>query len=445
MKYIVSGELTADKVKDIINYWQLNDRPKLNTKYNYYIGKQKITDKFYSDPSKPCNRIVTNFCHSIVQQYLGFNIGIPVTYQVDDNVQYFLKYNDVIQKDNLLLKNALTYGKAFELQYLDSDGENRFDIIDTRFGIDVYSDELADDELKGFIRIYSDDNIGVISNNYNVVVYTQDKITTYKTVGEFGALEFVDEVPHNFGQVPVVVFSLNDDEEGIFEQIISLQDAYNTLISSEIDDWEAFVDCYLVLSGVTAEKEDIQEMKTNRVLLLDPDSSAEYLTKQVNDTQIQNMLKDIRDRIMNISNCPDFNDKDFMASSGIALQYKLVGFNNVSKAIMNRMEKALRKRIELFGWIEQIKGDKVTDFKIVFTQNIPANTLDTAQIVNTLRGLVSDETLLSLLPFVDDAKEELKKAQAEKQENMKLYDFGSSENEEGADNELLGKENSNSD
>ena len=115
MKYIVSGELTADKVKDIINYWQLNDRPKLNTKYNYYIGKQKITDKFYSSPSKPCNRIVTNFCHSIVQQYLGFNIGIPVTYQVDDNVQYFLKYNDVIQKDNLLLKNALTYGKAYEL------------------------------------------------------------------------------------------------------------------------------------------------------------------------------------------------------------------------------------------------------------------------------------------------------------------------------------------
>ena len=429
MKYIVSGELTADKVKDIINYWQLNDRPKLNTKYNYYIGKQKITDKFYSDPSKPCNRIVTNFCHSIVQQYLGFNIGIPVTYQVDDNVQYFLKYNDVIQKDNLLLKNALTYGKAFELQYLDSDGENRFDIIDTRFGIDVYSDELADDELKGFIRIYSDDNIGVISNNYNVVVYTQDKITTYKTVGEFGALEFVDEVPHNFGQVPVVVFSLNDDEEGIFEQIISLQDAYNTLISSEIDDWESFVDAYMVLKGVTAEKEDIQEMKTNRVLLLDPDSSAEYLTKQVNDTQIQNMLKDIRDRIMNISNCPDFNDKDFMASSGIALQYKLVGFNNVSKAIMNRMEKALRKRIELFGWIEQIKGDKVTGFKINFTQNIPANTLDTAQIVNALRGLVSDETLLSLLPFVDDAKEELKKAQAEKQANMKLYDFSTGEDD----------------
>ena len=112
---------------------------------------------------------------------------------------------------------------------------------------------------------------------------------------------------------------------------------------------------------------------------------------------------------------------------------------------MSQLEKALRRRIELFGWIEQIKGDKVTDFKITFTNNLPTNTLEIAQIVNQLRGLVSDETLLSQIPFVDDAEEELKKAQAEKQANMKLYDFGSGENEEGADNELLGKENSNSD
>ena len=44
----------------------------------------------------------------------------------------------------------------------------------------------------------------------------------------------------------------------------------------------------------------------------------------------------------------------------------------------------------------------------LFTQNIPANTLDTAQIVNQLRGIVSTKTLLGLLPFVKDVDEELK-------------------------------------
>ena len=61
----------------------------------------------------------------------------------------------------------------------------------------------------------------------------------------------------------------------------------------------------------------------------------------------------------------------------------------------------------------------------------------TVQFVNSIAELTAKSA--------DWTTEELKKAQAEKQANMKLYDFGSDENEEGADNELLGEENSNSD
>ena len=300
--------------------------------------------------------------------------------------------------------------------------------------------------MSAFVRIYTEDNVDITqSNTYMVVVYTKYKITTYKTVGEFGSLEFVSEVPHSFGQVPVVAFNLNPEREGIFEQIIPLQDSYNEVLSAQLDELGMLVDSFLVLRGVSAEEEDIQNMKTNRVLLMDADSSAEFLVKDVNNSQIIEILTEIKKRIIEISTCPNFSDENFATTSGIALQYRLTGFRNTSLAFMAQFEKALRRRIELFGWIEQIKGDKVTDFKITFTNNLPTNTLEIAQIVNQLRGLVSDETLLSQIPFVDDAKEELNKAQAEKQANMKLYDFGSSENEEGADNDLLGKENSNSD
>ena len=70
MKYILSGELTQDKLRDIIQSWYINEQPKLQKYDDYYIGQQAITRKTYKDPSKPCNRIVTNFCHQIVQQYL---------------------------------------------------------------------------------------------------------------------------------------------------------------------------------------------------------------------------------------------------------------------------------------------------------------------------------------------------------------------------------------
>ena len=446
MRYIVSDDLGPEKIRQLLNHWQMNDRVKLQRKYDYYNGKQRILNKTYSDPSKPCNRVVTNYCRSIVSNFAGFNLGIPATYQVDDNVQYFLRYNDYIQKDTELLTQGLVFGVAYELLYIDSDGETRFENISPLYGFDIYSSDLSDDDMSAFVRIYTEDNVDITqSNTYMVVVYTKDKITTYKTVGEFGSLEFVSEVPHSFGQVPVVAFNLNPEREGIFEQIIPLQDSYNEVLSAQLDELGMLVDSFLVLKGVSAEKEDIQDMKTNRVLLMDADSSAEFLVKNVNNSQIIEILTEIKKRIIEISTCPNFSDENFATASGIALQYRLTGFRNTSLAFMAQLEKALRRRIELFGWIEQIKGDKVTDFKITFTNNLPTNTLEIAQIVNQLRGLVSDETLLSQIPFVDDAKEELKKAQAEKQENMKLYDFGSGENEEGADNDLLGKENSNSD
>ena len=446
MRYIVSDDLGPEKIRQLLNHWQMNDRVKLQRKYDYYNGKQKILNKAYSDPSKPCNRVVTNYCRSIVSNFAGFNLGIPATYQVDDNVQYFLRYNDYIQKDTELLTQGLVFGVAYELLYIDSDGETRFENISPLYGFDIYSSDLSDDDMSAFVRIYTEDNVDITqSNTYMVVVYTKDKITTYKTVGEFGSLEFVSEVPHSFGQVPVVAFNLNPEREGIFEQIIPLQDSYNEVLSAQLDELGMLVDSFLVLKGVSAEKEDIQDMKTNRVLLMDADSSAEFLVKNVNNSQIIEILTEIKKRIIEISTCPDFSAENFATTSGIALQYRLTGFRNTSLAFMSQLEKALRRRIELFGWIEQIKGDKVTDFKITFTNNLPTNTLEIAQIVNQLRGLVSDATLLSQIPFVDDAEEELKKAQAEKQANMKLYDFGSSENEEGADNDLLGKENSNSD
>ena len=446
MRYIVSDDLGPEKIRQLLNHWQMNDRVKLQRKYDYYNGKQRILNKTYSDPSKPCNRVVTNYCRSIVSNFAGFNLGIPATYQVDDNVQYFLRYNDYIQKDTELLTQGLVFGVAYELLYIDSDGETRFENISPLYGFDIYSSDLSDDDMSAFVRIYTEDNVDITqSNTYMVVVYTKDKITTYKTVGEFGSLEFVSEVPHSFGQVPVVAFNLNPEREGIFEQIIPLQDSYNEVLSAQLDELGMLVDSFLVLKGVSAEKEDIQDMKTNRVLLMDADSSAEFLVKNVNNSQIIEILTEIKKRIIEISTCPNFSDENFATASGIALQYRLTGFRNTSLAFMAQLEKALRRRIELFGWIEQIKGDKVTDFKITFTNNLPTNTLEIAQIVNQLRGLVSDETLLSQIPFVDDAKEELKKAQAEKQANMKLYDFGSGNSEDGADNDLLGKENSNSD
>ena len=143
------------------------------------------------------------------------------------------------------------------------------------------------------------------------------------------------------------------------------------------------------------------------------------------------MLKNINDTIHKIANSPDFNDDKFMSASGISMRYKLTGFENVSSNIVANMTKALQKRIELICEVINIKGGDSMwrDIDIVFTRNLPVNTLEIAQMVNQLRGLVSDATLLAQLPFVGDVQKELEQLEEQKQANIDMYSFQNNQEE----------------
>lgn len=163
--------------------------------------------------------------------------------------------------------------------------------------------------------------------------------------------------------------------------------------------------------------------------MIDTDAGAEYLTKHDGDQRITDMLQNVKELIHKISNCPDFTDKDFMAQSGIALRYKLVGFEDEAANMEKYFRKALQRRMELISYIENLKGEDVwRDVQIIFTRNLPTDLADLTNIVNGLRGLVSKETLLGLLPFVRDVDEELEKVNAENESELDIYDEYDEEN-----------------
>ena len=393
--------------------------------------------KVATDVGKPCNRIVTNYCYNIVQNYLGYITGIDVAYSSCDDfdaVQDVLNYNDVRTEDSEYLRNALIFGRAFEINYVDEDAIQRFKVLDSRECIPIYSNDLNNDLLY-VIRYYVADTVNNDQDEYYIEVYGNKFIRKYKSSNAFATLSLLEEQPNYYNQVPVTVFSLNADEESIFDKVMTLQDAYNKLLSSEVDDFESFCDAYLVLKGCMADADDLVAMKQNRVLMMDADAEASYLTKSVSDTQIENMLKNINDTIHKIANSPDFNDEKLMAQSGIAMRYKLVGFENVSSNIVANMTKALQKRIELICSILHLTGSDNTwrDVHIVFTRNLPENITETAQVINQLRGIVSDKTLISLLPFIKDVDAEVEQLQEQKEANMDMYGFNVQSNTDNKD------------
>ena len=95
-------------------------------------------------------------------------------------------------------------------------------------------------------------------------------------------------------------------------------------------------------------------------------------------------------------------------------------------------KKALQRRIEILCGVASLKlGEEVfRDIDIKFTRNIPADMTQVSQMINSFRGLVSDETLLGQVDFVTDVQKELKKLNAQKEQNMAMYSFSNFDDSE---------------
>lgn len=418
-----SEELTAALAGKIIRSFQTKVQPHLKESYGYYDGSgQAIMKRVAGDPTRPNNRIVKNYCSTIVDNFQGYLTGTPITYAAKGNtnieaLQKTLSANDVVNEDSEFLRSALIYGIAYEMIYINESNDIKFKTISPESCIPVYSDDL-DNKLLYMITFSPIANWDeTLPTAFRVSIYDSSHIYTYKATNDFNTFVLLDEQQHFFGEVPFSIFNLNADDKPIFERIITLQDAYNSLLSDEVNDFEAFVDAYMVLKDVSADADDLAAMKESRTILIDGESDVSYLTKNISDTQIENMLDNLNKSIHTISNSPDFSSEEFNSgvSSGIALQFKLVGFNNVASNIQSRMEKAIGKRIDLINSILRLVDTDDFDIDISFTHNLPSSITDTVAAVNALRGLVSDETLLAQIPFIDDVDVELEKLQKQEE------------------------------
>lgn len=276
--------------------------------------------------------------------------------------------------------------------------------------------------------------------DFYIDVYDEREVRSYRTDSGFSSFQLLDYVPNFYQQVPITVFTLNREAESAFDKVITLQDAYNTLLSSETDDFQAFCDAYLVLEGIEdINEESLSLMRTNRVLALPNGGNASFLYKTISDTQVENMLDRIEMNIRKISATPDFTDSSFGTQSGVAIKYKLINFENKASKIEKAMTKALQRRIELLCSILSLtNGEEVwRDVKIIFTRNLPIDYQDLASMVNQLRGLVSQKTLVAQIPFVQDIDAEMELVQEEQEANAALYNFSSGKEEEEVDDELL--------
>ena len=238
-----------------------------------------------------------------------------------------------------------------------------------------------------------------------------------------------EPVPHYFGNVPIIEYRNNKLCIGDFEQQISLIDAYNKLTSDRVNDKEQFVEALLVIYGslMGDDNEEVSEvmkiLKENGLLELPADARAEYISRTFDENGMEVLRKAIKEDIYTFSHVPNLTDENFVGnSSGVAMEYKLLGLQMITGEKEKYYKKGLKKRIELFCNYLNLKAIAINpnNVKITFTRKLPKNLNELAQMIANLSGKVSTETLIEQLPFVEDASSEIEKVKQENEENVKL-------------------------
>lgn len=270
--------------------------------------------------------------------------------------------------------------------------------------------------------------------HYEVTFLDKNKIRKYKCSKD--KLEELDsEQPHIFGDVPLIEYRNNPNRMGDFERVISLIDAYNLLQSDRINDKEQLVDAILCIYNMDFTGEQLTSLKQNRVIAGIPsDGKVEYLTKSLNEAEVDVLRKNIENDIHKISMTPNMSDENFVGnSSGVAIRYKLLAFEQNIKNKERYLEKGLMERFRLYNNILITKSQMPSvvpteEVDVIFKRNLPSNDYEISQMIMNLLDVVDKETLISQLSFIKDAKEiaELK----ESEDNEEGIDDGDLNNNE---------------
>lgn len=386
---------------------KLSTNGRMDSLESYYKGLQPIFEKTTSSNTMPNNRVLSNYCHVIADFFASTITGKPIEYDCNKSkdmelVQEVFDDNDIESEDSRLSTALNIFGLAYEQVSIDDSGSIKFTEVDPRCVI-VVRDRNVIPTPRYVIKVYK---YCTEDEYYMVEVYngTEGTVAEYKYYSGNARLTLQKKHSYVVNKLPFIEVVANEYQQSTFEQIKTLQDAYNKLLSLQIDDYEGFVDSFLGIynAGGTTD-EDIANMKANRVLLLDGDSKAEWIVKNSNPALIEEIKTSLEKNIHQISLLPDFSDENFSGnSSGVAIKYKMFGANNVVAQQQRGFSKAINSRLQFI--IDYLNAKNATSIeKSEFTFQFKSLQVDEDEsitdMINTLYDKIPISSLVKDLSF----------------------------------------------
>ena len=387
------------------------------------------------------NRIPRNFHGLLVNQKAAYMFAAPPLFDIGKE-EVNKRIADVlgdsypkICKD--LCVNASNHECAWIHYWKDEGGNFCYGAVDSEQIIPIYCSDL-DRALIAVLRTYKDIDfasgkeitIWEYWDNERCYSYyrTSSAISTaglseynlFPGLPEDGAAEKGNIFIHGWGDVPFISFNNNNISTNDLVNIKPLVDAYDKVFTGFLNDLEDIQEVIFILTNYGGEdkKEFIDDLKKYKMIKLDDDGDdsskigVETLTISIPIEAREKFLEMTRKAIFEQGQGVDPDPQKFGNSSGEALKY-LYSLLELKAGLMEtefklgfgRLVRAICKYISAeCGQIIQ-----------TWTRSAIRSDSELADICEKSVGLVSNKTILKNHPFVENADEEEKQLEKEKE------------------------------
>lgn len=441
-----STEINAKNVSSWLQTFKNSILPERKRLGDYYDGKNCI-EKQGAVKDRPNYSINVNMAKYIIDVATSYAFGSPIKYSTDDeNVEDVLERLKYIHNNCSIAEldfqqggDMSTYGIAYHLlMVLGDEGkiEDRIIIkhLDPLQTFMVVDNTILSKPLCGiYFYSYTENNI----EKTKIYVYDSENLTIFIEKGSVLSVESIES--HNMGSIPIIQCLNNDDGFSDIQCVTDLLDSLSLAISNTTDNLQSIANAILAISGGTLTTEAIKEINEYKVANLPVGAVMDWVIKNVNPTAEQQQVDNLLNFIFQISQVPDLTDDAFGGNqSGVAMQYKLWGLDQLWITKTTKYKKAIMQRLKIIMHILQYEiksnAQMLNEINITFDKNLPKDNSAEYAMVLALKDVVSRKTLLENISIVDDVEAELEELDEEAQKTADTYGFNNNQNLNGGDN-----------
>lgn len=442
-----------------INHFKVSQRRKeMLDGEKYYAGKHDILSKtrtaigesgeLIEVTNLPNNRIVDNQYKKMVDQKNNYLLGQPISVQCDNDV-YAAALKQIFNKRfQRLLKavgeDSLNCGIGWVFVYYDVNGDlkfkriNPFEIIpewhdaehtqlDAAIRIyEVIAYEGHDEKVVEKVEVYDERGVNYFELTPGGSLtpcepYFQNYITVVEVNGS--------ETGYNWTKIPLIPFKFNSKEIPLIKMIKTLQDGLNDVESGFKDALEENSrNSIIVLKNYDGE--NLGEFRRNlatygavKVSSIEgSDGGIDSLQIEINPENYKVILELFKKAI--IENAMGYDAKDDRLA-GNPNQMNIQSMYSDIDLDANNMETEYQAAFEelLFFINAHLANIGVGNFdnenvEIIFNRDILISESEVIENCQKSVGLLSDETIISQHPWVDDPQAEIERLEKQKQEEQ---------------------------